>query len=183
MKEKKDVLQTHKRTVLLYEEITQNTAVDIGKQIALHNISSEKDRIDLLINSSGGNPDAALMIYDAIRLSRAPVYATVKGMCGSIAILALVACKPDRRSASEFSRFLIHPITRSPVIVITENSKLLALQKELRESFSIRKKKQKKINQLICKSTKLTLRDCKNLSEKFFLAQRAHKYGLVAKVI
>jgi ATP-dependent Clp protease, protease subunit len=69
--------------------------------------------IKMLINSSGGELECALHLYDFIRLMRSEITAIVIGQCSSSALAILQACK--RRMMTENAFLILHngTITRA----------------------------------------------------------------------
>jgi ATP-dependent Clp endopeptidase proteolytic subunit ClpP len=71
--------------------------------LALNELSDEP--ITLLIHSPGGDVDEGMMLYDIVRMSRAPIH-TVGLICASMATVLLAA--GARRFCLPHSRFLLH---------------------------------------------------------------------------
>ena len=64
--------------------------------------------IHFSIDSTGGDLDEALKIYDYIRANGIDATATVDGYCMSAATIILLACKRENRTATPHAVFLIH---------------------------------------------------------------------------
>ena len=95
------------RIVLLSQEITLKQ-VDTAKYwLTVLNLESPEP-IKLIIDSDGGLAEPSLWIYDAIKLSRAPVIGIVSGRCKSMAVIVLQAC--TKRFSTPHSCFFLHPI-------------------------------------------------------------------------
>lgn len=68
----------------------------------------DDDKIDILINSRGGNVQEGWAIYDALRSSGKEITATVEGVCASMASIVLMAAPKERRFSAPHASFCIH---------------------------------------------------------------------------
>jgi ATP-dependent protease ClpP protease subunit len=95
-----------RRTVVLEGEITfENTSALSQKILRLQMQSSAP--INLIIDSGGGNTDAALKLCDLIDIViTAPIRGIALGKCGSAATFIMLYC--NERICTPYSRFLIH---------------------------------------------------------------------------
>lgn len=71
------------------------------------NVSSEDDRIELYINTGGGDASSAEMIIAAIENTRATVVAIIVGMCYSAG--GIIALKCHEVVVTKYAKFLAHP--------------------------------------------------------------------------
>jgi ATP-dependent protease ClpP protease subunit len=100
----KDFMQY--RTVLLNGQITSDSVGPITKHLlSLQKVSN--DRINLLIDSKGGQVDAALELCDLINFVLvAPIRGIALGRCHSAATFIMLHC--NERLSTPHSSFLIH---------------------------------------------------------------------------
>jgi ATP-dependent Clp protease protease subunit len=90
------------------------TAIDPGVANALiaqllHLEADNPDRqIDLYINSEGGDPSAALALYDTMRYIKAPVATTCVGQAVAAAAVLLAAGEPGHRAVLPHTRVVLH---------------------------------------------------------------------------
>jgi ATP-dependent protease ClpP protease subunit len=104
-----------RRTVVLNGEITTESMGTLGNQMLTLQMESS-ERIDLIIDSGGGNIIAALQLCDLItNLMTAPVRGIALGDCGSAATFLMLHCA--ERCATKYSRFLIHSATLSKISI------------------------------------------------------------------
>lgn len=66
------------------------------------------ERIDILINSRGGDVRDGWAIYDALRQSGKKLTATVEGVCASMANVVLMAAPKEARFSAPHATFLLH---------------------------------------------------------------------------
>lgn len=87
----------------IYGIIDQQTSFFIADALKM-----AKEDVYIDIDSPGGFLHEAWKIYDAIRYHDGNVYVNVSGDCMSAAILPLLACKIENRSANKNAEFMIH---------------------------------------------------------------------------
>ena len=73
------------RKIFIEGEITSETGCDVSKEIITLNEADREKSIDIMINSSGGEVNAGLLILDMIRMSVAPVRMICIGKAYSMA--------------------------------------------------------------------------------------------------
>jgi ATP-dependent Clp protease protease subunit len=94
-----------RRIVSLFGEINGEMFATLANQLMeLVDVSSRP--ITLLINSDGGDVDAAIAIFDFIKGLDVQVDGCVVGLCHSSALIVLQACR--RRFVSKNSSFMLH---------------------------------------------------------------------------
>ncbi len=102
-----------RRTVVLEGTIDTKTMSDIGRRMIDLQMRSS-DPINLIIDSGGGNLDAALHLCDLMStVMTAPVHGIALGACGSAATFVMLHCQ--KRLGTPYSRFLIHSGTRNEI--------------------------------------------------------------------
>lgn len=91
-----------------------NEEVDLDSELAVRTVKAlrildrirPEDPITLLIHCEGGDVDAGLAVYDAIRRCKSPVHCEVVGVCYSMAAWVLQA--GDVRRMHKHSSLMIH---------------------------------------------------------------------------
>lgn len=166
------------RILLLVGKITREKAMYIRRQLLSLNIQS-KEEIKLMIDSPGGEVVAALLLYDTILLSSAPVTCIVNGKCSSSGVAILQGAK--KRLATKHSFFYLHPVAisfeREPITV----DKMA--EKKFREKLKAAKERQRFIYEILIKRTGRSLKEIKAKEEKIIFAQEAKDFGLIDEVI
>lgn len=120
-----------RRTVILTGEINHQSIADVGQRLIGLQARSP-DRINLIIDSSGGSMDAALRLCDLMStVMTAPVRGIALGSCGSAATFVMLYC--SERISTPFSRFLIHSGTRSKISIPIGQTTSENLEQLLRE--------------------------------------------------
>ncbi len=120
-----------RRTVVLSGEINRDSIAEVGTRLFTLQMRAP-DRINLFIDSAGGNMDAALQLCDLITtVITAPVRGVALGACGSAATFVMLYCK--ERVSTPYSRFLIHSGTRSKISVPINQTTSENLEQLLRD--------------------------------------------------
>lgn len=98
------------RKLMLTGEITMETAQDFNSKLMCLLMENENEKIDVYINSLGGNIDAGLTIIDALKLAQSKVNVNLIcfGQCASMAAFILATGKAGHRFIIEHGRTLIH---------------------------------------------------------------------------
>lgn len=79
-----------------------------AKRVQSTLLEHPRSRINVVINSRGGEVKAGLAIYRALRGHRAPTRAVALTKCASAATLVLVAC--EERAARDDTTFCVHDV-------------------------------------------------------------------------
>lgn len=104
-----------RRTVVLEGLIDTKSMSDIGRRMVDLQMQSSSP-ITLIMDSAGGNLDAALHLCDLMTtVLTAPVHGVALGACGSAATFVMLHCA--MRLGTPYSRFLIHSGTRNEISV------------------------------------------------------------------
>lgn len=107
-----------RRILLLQGSINEKKVNYLRGELTALNLQSEQE-VKLVIDSSGGEIDTALWLFDFLGFSRVPVIGIVNGRCHSAAILVLQGC--TKRLATKHSSFLIHQISRTFTVSHKDN--------------------------------------------------------------
>ncbi|MET9325785.1 ATP-dependent Clp protease proteolytic subunit [Tsukamurella sp. NPDC003166] len=95
------------RVVYLGTGIDAGVANAIVAQL-LFLASDGEDEIQLYINCEGGDPSAALAIYDTMRYIRPPVATTCVGQAVAVGAVLLAGGAPGRRMGLPHARIVLH---------------------------------------------------------------------------
>ncbi|QCR18823.1 ClpP family protease [Agrococcus sp. SGAir0287] len=79
----------------------------IAQLLHLDAVGAERE-IQLYVNSEGGDPQAALAVYDTMRFVRSPIATTCVGQAKGPAAVLLAAGAPGRRAALPHARIVLH---------------------------------------------------------------------------
>lgn len=164
-------LLQQKRTIVLEGRITDEQAQRIFKQMLL----LEGDTtIKLLINSNGGDVEAALSIYELIKGK--PVDGVVFQQAHSVAALVLQACR--YRIAYPSACIIIH----DNQVEMKATAKVL--RKHFEEKLAAAEKRQREIYELFAKRTGRSVEEIEKQCQKGtpLTAAEALAFGLVDRV-
>jgi ATP-dependent protease ClpP protease subunit len=92
---------------------------DMEKALFQMCLSDTGKKVDLIIDSGGGEVTAALSGYDFIKSLPFDVECTIVGDCHSATLTIMAAC--SRRKATKHSRFLFHAMKFNPDYKSTED--------------------------------------------------------------
>lgn len=164
------------RILFLGTPIDSSVANIINAQL-LYLSAIKNSKINLYINSPGGEVVAGMSIYDMINYVKCPVSTTCMGMAASMgAVLLSSGTKGERRSLPH-SKIMIH----EPMGGIAPHTKCKDFMVEAEEM----KKCQDLLNKILADNTgkdiKLIEEACK--TDKWFTAQEAFNFGLIDTII
>lgn len=161
-----------KRLIFLDDDINQETAGYIIKQLYL--LDSERNApITMCINSSGGSIPDGLAIIDAMNMITSPITTIIHGEAHSMA--AVVAICGKTRLMTKHSTWLIHDVHVSLSLFSHKSS---AYFKQLCSD-------EKSLHEIVKEKTKLTeeqISDSKN-KDLYLDAQECLKYGVVDNIV
>ncbi len=137
--------------------------------------SVNHDDIHIYINSPGGSITSGFAIYDTMNFIKSDVSTTVIGMAASMAAFLLSSGTKGKRYALENAEVMIHQPLGGAQGQATEIK--IAAERIL--------KSKEKLNKLLAKNTRQTLKKIEQDTERdFFLeAYEALEYGLVDSVL
>lgn len=96
------------RIIFLIGEINDEVASIIVSQILYLQAINSKEQITIYINSPGGEVNAGLAIYDAIKASSCPISTIGIGLCASMGAVLLSSGSKGLRYAYENCEIMIH---------------------------------------------------------------------------
>ena len=162
------------RIILLSGEINDACSSSIIAQLLYLDSISNED-ISLYINSPGGSVSAGMAIYDTINFIKSDVATICVGMAASMGAFLLSSGQKGKRSALPSSEIMIHQPLGGAEGQATE-IKIVA------EHIT---KLKKKLNTILAKNTKKSLKTIENDTERdhYLDAEEALEYGLIDKII
>ncbi len=164
------------RRVFIEGGIDSDTACEFTKQIMLLNQDDRKRPIDVLVNSTGGEINAGMLMYDVIQASKAPIRTYCLGQAYSMAAV-LFACGLNGRYMLPHSQLMIHePLLGNSIG--GNASSIKSISDSLIET-------RKKMNAILAKHTGKTEKEVGEASsfDHFFTAEESLKFGLCDAII
>lgn len=162
------------RIIMIYGEIDDNVSnIVVAELLYLDSINN--DDISLYINSNGGSITAGMAIYDTMNFIKSDVATICVGMAASMGAFLLSSGQKGKRSALPSSEIMIHQPLGGAEGQATE-IKIVA-------EHIIKLKK--KLNTILAKNTKKSLKTIENDTERdhYLDAEEALEYGLIDKII
>ena len=162
------------RIILLSGEINDETANVIIAQLLYLDSIGEKD-ISLYINSPGGSITAGMAIYDTINFIKSDVSTTCVGIAASMAAFLLSCGTKGKRYCLPNSEVMIHQPLGGVEGQATE------IDIAAKRIINIRKK----LNTIMSKNTKKTLKQIEKDTERDFYmtSEEALEYGIIDKIL
>lgn len=164
------------RTILLSGSIDKELANKVINQLLILEAISN-DPIRIMIDSPGGDVDAGYAIFDMVRFIKPKVVMIGMGLVASAAALVLLAVPSDRRVGLPNSRYLIHqPLLGGVFRGVASDIEIEAIEMD---------KCRSKINQLIAKETKKSIKTVEKDTDRDFWmdSSEACEYGLISRVV
>ncbi len=161
-----------KRSVFVLGEITEDTAVDFLQKIMYLNLEDNVLPIKVFINSSGGEINSGMVMYDVIQKSRAPIHLYCIGKAYSMAAVLLACGKKGSRYLLPHSKVMIH----EPLIPYGVGGKSSSVQ-TISESLL---KTKREMEELLSKHTGKTAEEIaeNTKTDHFFEAEEAVSFGM-----
>ena len=162
------------RIILLSGEINDACSSSIIAQLLYLDSISNED-ISLYINSPGGSVSAGMAIYDTMNFIKSDVATICVGMAASMGAFLLSSGQKGKRSALPSSEIMIHQPLGGAEGQATEIKIVAEYIKKLK----------KKLNTILAKNTKKSLKIIENDTERdhYLDAEEALEYGLIDKII
>ncbi len=163
------------RIIILNGEITSETATLMCAQILVLQYDNDKEPIQMLINSPGGDVIAGFAIYDMMQNSPCVIKTVCIGQACSFAALLLVAGTKGHRSMLKHSRVLLHQPWGGVKGQVTDMSIHLEEMKRLKE----------KVTDVLSLHTGQKREDLYAQIERDFIlnAEEALAYGAVDEIL
>jgi len=163
------------RILFLSDYIKDDVATDIIATLLY--LDKEKEQISLYINSSGGDPRSVFMIYDIMKMIKAPIATYCIGSATYETVLILAAGTKGLRHATKSSTICINQLIvgEHRYSNMTDAEILMKQAKKNNEKFI------DALSDCINKPVKRILKDTER---EFFLSpDEAKKYGVIDVVI
>lgn len=97
-------------TILLYGDIGEGDKVESGRIVSeLLSLQSRYRRIDVRINSRGGDVFSGMAIYNTLRRSKSEIAIYVDGLAASIAAIIALCGKPLHMSP--YAKLMLHSVS------------------------------------------------------------------------
>ena len=162
------------REICCFGDICEQTANEITAQIRYLTRQGPNAEITLYINSNGGEVNSGMAIYDAMRISSAPIRTVCTGVAASMASLLFTA--GDVREMYPHSRVMIH----DPLIPNTGGSalRLKNISDSLMETRAL-------IAEIIAEHSAKPVEEILEVTaaDTWFNTKEAVEYGLADKII
>jgi ATP-dependent protease ClpP protease subunit len=179
----RDILM-RQRTVALTDDINHQSAAEVaGRLLTLQAESTE--RINLIIDSAGGENRPALQLCDFIsNVMTAPVRGIAMGSCKSAATFVMLHC--DERVSLPHARFMIHSGRITGISLSLNNSTpkdlelLLTQSKEIAEEITALYMQKLKMNR---KKVEALIKRGDQRFDDTISATEAVKIGLVERIV
>ena len=164
------------RRVFLNGTIDRDMANDIVAQLLYLQEESEEP-IYFYINSSGGEINAGLYIYDVLQSITIPVYMYCTGMAASMAALLLAGGQKGRRFILPHSKTMIH----EPLLVEGVGGSATSIR-NISESILETKRI---VNGILAKHTGKTLKEVDKATsfDNYMNAEKSVEFGICDKVV
>ena len=164
------------RTILLTEEITDETAVTFLTELSCLKESDEPVRI--LINSMGGSVSAGLMIYDLIHARPCPMDLYCAGTAASMAAILLAAGPKGHRFILPHSTTMIHEPQIADCAFGGSASSIRNLSDKLMQMQDL-------TNQMLAECTGRPIREINKATayDHFMNAQESVEFGICDEVV
>ena len=145
----------------------------IAELLYLDSVSN--DDIYLYINSVGGSVSSGLAIYDTMNLVRSDICTLGIGTAASMGALLLSSGTVGKRYSLPNTNIMIHQVLSS----------FEGCTNNIKDSTDRMIELQKKLNKILCKNTKKSIKKIENdIKKDFYMsAVEACEYGLIDKVL
>lgn len=164
------------RKVFIEGEIDANTACDFVKKVMLLNTEDTQKPIDVLINSTGGEINSGMLMYDVIQASKAPIRMFCIGKAYSMGAV-LFACGNHGRYILPHGELMIH----EPLLgnrVAGNSSSIKSISDSLLET-------KNKMNRILAKHTGKTEEEVEKATcyDHYFSPEESIEFGLCDEIV
>ncbi len=129
------IVKGGKVSLLLYGNVGDGERVDSARVVAeLMELASQYNKIDVHINSNGGDVFSGIAIYNALRTSTADITIYVDGIAASIAGIIALCGKP--LYMNRYARLMLHRVSGYAYGTAEEMRKTADLSESLENSLS-----------------------------------------------
>lgn len=164
------------RKIFVEGDIDSASACAFVKKVLLLNDEDSRKPIDVLVNSSGGEINAGMLIYDVIQASKAPIRMFCIGKAYSMAAL-LVACGNHGRYILPHGEMMIHEPLLSEHVG-GNSSSIKSISDSLLDT-------KRRMNQTLAKHTGKTEEEVERATgfDHYFNPEESVEFGLCDKVV
>ena len=164
-----------RRQVECIGNITEDTVAVISQQLRYLSIENPDKQITLYINSTGGEVNSGLALYDVMKAIKCPIRTVCIGIAASMA--AVLFLSGDTREILPHSKVMIH----DPLIAGGIGGSALSVDAIAKNLMEVRQT----IANIISKHTGKSLEEvfAKTASDTYFNAQEAVAWGLADCII
>lgn len=164
------------RKIFIEGEIDCNSACEFVKKIMFLNIEDSQNPIDVLINSTGGEINSGMLMYDVIQASKAPIRMFCIGKAYSMGAV-LFACGNHGRYMLPHGELMIH----EPLLgnrIGGNSSSIKSISDSLLET-------KKKMNQILAKHTGKSEKVVEEATsyDHYFSPEESVEFGLCDEII
>lgn len=165
-----------KGILVLHGELNEELCNKICKRLLYLQQLGQK-KIEIILNSVGGEVYHGLLIYNTLEDLRAhgiEIIIEARGVCASMAVVILQGA--SLRKASKYTRFLLHEVS----------SWAFGKASEVKEESQELEKVNKMLDEIVTNRSKLTPKQLRKKTKKrdwWISAEEALKYGLIDEII
>ena len=166
-----------RREVFIEGEITSDSAVSFFKKVMLLNEENMQESIKIFINSSGGEINAGMLIYDIIQSSKSPIKMFCIGQAYSMAALLFASGDKGSRYILPHSKLMLH----EPLLGNSVNGSSSSIRSIADSLMQTRNH----INSLLAKHTGKTTLEVEKATgfDHYFSPEEAVEFGLCDEII
>ena len=164
------------RKIFIEGEINEKTACDFIKKIMILNEEDSNKKIDVLINSFGGEINSGMLMYDIIQTSNVPIRMFCIGKAYSMAAV-LFACGNHGRYMLPHGELMLHePLIRDRVG--GNSSSIQSISESLLEA-------KRKMNLILSRHTGKSEEEIEKATsfDHYFNPEESIRFGLCDKII
>lgn len=164
------------RKVFVEGTISSEMACEFARQILFLNQEDQSAPIDAIINSTGGEINAGLFMYDVLQASKAPIRIICAGRAYSMAAVLFASGNHGRYMLPHAELMLHEPLLGSRID--GNSSSLKSISDSLLEA-------KNKLNQILAHHCGKSMEEieCATSYDHYFTAEEAIAFGLCDRVI
>lgn len=167
------------RKIYLTGDVSMETCMDVAQKLMYLESVDDSKPVYLYIQSHGGSVQDGLIIYDTIKMMKAPVVTICQGYAYSMGAIILLAAKPENRKMMKHSKVMLHDASFSQAdFSHLKPNEIEEKTKDLMETCKV-------LREIVCEATGKDEETVVKKMEKdsFFTADEAIEFGLVSEVI
>ena len=165
------------RKIFIEGEINETSACEFVKQVLHLNQEDSQKPIDVLINSTGGEINSGMLMYDIIQSSKAPIRMYCIGKAYSMGALLFASGAKGRRFMLPHSELMLHePLLGSRIG--GNSSSIKSISESLQET-------KRKMNQILARHTGKSEKEVEKATgfDHYFSPEESIAFGLCDKII